>query len=255
MYHLMDSLIDSLLSRRTIRKYKPQPIPSTDLQQIIACAQRAPSGAGLQTYTFIRITDSDLRQHIAEIAGSQTHVCEAGEFFVICADVYRDKTLIAHRGGHPSELPLMSLLYGLTDAIIAASFMVAASEALGYGTCFIGGIKNALDEVIRLLALPEGVLPIVGVCIGVSDENPAQRPRLPVDLVVRENNYVRLTSQDLEHCLEAQADASTDSNWYDVVNRYWGSGNDVMTKREEIAHRALVQQGFWPGGESDQSGN
>lgn len=237
------SLIETILSRRSIRKYKPQPIPPEDMDQIIACAQRAPTGGGMQVYTLMRVTDRDLRAQIAHLAGDQAHVRDAAEFFVICADAHRNRALIEHRGGRPSDAPLMSVLYGITDAVIAASYMAAAAEALGYGICFIGGIQNALDQVARLLALPQGVLPVVGLCMGAPDESTDQRPRMPADVVVRESQYGRLTPNDVERCYNAMASASARGDWYFTVNRYFGAGG-VMETREPIARRTLEQQGF-----------
>jgi FMN reductase (NADPH) len=238
------SLIETILSRRTIRQYKPQPIPPEDMARIIACAQRAPTGGGMQIYTLMRVTDRDLRAQIAHLANDQAHVRDAAEFFVICADVHRNQTLIEYRGGQPSHAPLMSMFYGITDAIIAASYMAAAAEALGYGICFVGGIQNALDQVARLLALPQGVLPIVGLCIGVPDESAGQqRPRMPADIVVRENEYGQLTPADMERCYSAMVSASSRGDWYLTVSRYFGA-DGVMETREPIARRALEQQGF-----------
>ena len=241
----MHPLINSLLSRRTIRQYKPQAIPSSDLEKIIACAQRAPSGGGLQTYTLVRITDPAVRAQIAHLAGDQAQVSDAPEFFVVCADVQRDKAMIAHRGGAPAEASLMSTMYSLVDATLMAAFMVVAAEALGYGTCCVGGIQNALGEIIRLLTLPQGVLPVMGVCIGMPDEEPAQRPRMPMDVIVRENGYGQLTAEDMARCYAAQAGAASDGDWYRVVNRYLGVGG-VMERREEGVRQAIEQQGLWP---------
>ncbi|MBN1889491.1 MAG: nitroreductase family protein [Thermoflexales bacterium] len=243
----MHPLIETILSRRTIRKYKAEPLPAEDREQIIACAQRAPTGGGLQVYSLVRVTDAGLRAQIAHLAGDQAHVREAAEFFVVCADVHRDRALIAHRGGQPGVASVMSLLYGCLDATIAASFMGLAAEALGYGTCFIGGIQNALDEIARLLALPEGVLPVVGLCIGRPAEQPEQRPRMPLDVIVHENAYGQLTPDDLDRCYAAQAAASSSGDWFRTVNRYLGAGG-VMDKREPIARQTLAQQGLWPCG-------
>ncbi len=238
-------IIETILSRRTIRKYTPQPIPPADLEDILAGARRAPSGGGLQVYTFIRVTDHDLRAQIAHLAGDQAHVRDAPEFFIACADVHRSQALISHRGGQPAAPRLLSTLYGMADAMIAVSFMAVAAEALGYGTCLVGGIQNALDEIARLLALPQGVLPIVGLCIGAPDEHPEQRPRMPASAVVRENTWRPLAPDELEQCYATMAAASSSGDWFHTVNRYFGTGG-VMETREPIVRRALEQQGLNP---------
>ncbi len=236
-------LVETILSRRSIRKYKPQPIPAEDLERIIACAQRAPTGGGLQVYTLVRITERALRDQITHLAGDQAHVRDAAEFFVVCLDVSRNQALIEQRGGQPAHAPLMSVFYGMADAMIAASYMAAAAEALGYGICFIGGIQNALGEIARLLKLPQGALPVVGLCLGAPDEQPEQRPRMPADTLVRQNEYGRLTAKDLERCYTAMVGASASGDWYNTVNRYLGAGG-TMEAREAVVQQALEQQGF-----------
>lgn len=76
----------------------------------------------------------------------------------------------------------ISLLYGATDATMVAQNMVVAAEALGYGTCYIGAVQNNVDRIAEALALPPGVLPLYGLCIGVIDPAhypPTVKPRIP----------------------------------------------------------------------------
>ena len=60
---------------------------------------------------------------------------------------------------------------------------------MGYGTCYIGGLRNHLAEVDRLLGLPHGVYPLYGLCVGRPAQDPGPRPRLPAEGVLFEGAY------------------------------------------------------------------
>ena len=65
-----------------------------------------------------------------------------------------------------------------------------AFESMDYGICYIGGLRNNLPAIDRLLELPEGVYPLYGLCVGVPAEPPAaRRPRLPAHSVLFEDRY------------------------------------------------------------------
>ena len=60
---------------------------------------------------------------------------------------------------------------------------------MGYGTCYIGGLRNHLPQIDAILALPRLVCPVYGLCVGVPAEQPAPRPRLKGDAILFENTY------------------------------------------------------------------
>ena len=64
-----------------------------------------------------------------------------------------------------------------------------SGESLGYGICYIGGIRNNPREVSELLHLPDKVYPVFGMTVGVPDEEHGVKPRLPVAAVLHENGY------------------------------------------------------------------
>ena len=56
---------------------------------------------------------------------------------------------------------------------------LVAAESMGLGGLFVGGIRNNPQGVTDLLDLPQHVIPLFGMCIGVPDQDPTLRPRLP----------------------------------------------------------------------------
>jgi nitroreductase len=233
---------------RTTRKYTDDPIPAEHLDAIIEAGRRAPTDASAQMGTFIRITDPDLRLRLSKLAGDQKHIVEGAEFFVICLDVHRLRRLVEHRGGDYSMGPLISLLFGITDAVLVAQNMMVAAEALGYATCYIGGVQNNPEEIAHELELPAGVLPVVGLVMGVATAGEADkptRPRVPRQAVFMENRYRPMTDDVLDECYRAMASYHRSGDWYTVLQRYFAQGGS-MSRREPKLRRALEEQGLSP---------
>ena len=93
------------------------------------------------------------------------------------------------RDGAPHSARLEAFLLAVIDATLFAQNLVLAFESLGYGICYIGGLRNHIAEVDRLLGLPTGVYPLYGLCVGVAAEQPMARPRLPLEAVYFEGRY------------------------------------------------------------------
>ena len=63
----IESFIELLKSRRSIRAYKPDPIPDKYIQKIIEAARWAPSGGNSQPWEFVVIKRKDLKDRIAAL--------------------------------------------------------------------------------------------------------------------------------------------------------------------------------------------
>jgi nitroreductase len=134
-------------------------------------SRRAPTDATLQLWTSIRISDRGLREKIGKAIG-QEHVVDASEFFIFIADLYRLSKLLELRGYKLGDVEELLLLLATVDVALAAENMALAARALGYSSCFIGGIHNIAEEIIGWLGLPEKTYPLFGLTVGVPAENP-----------------------------------------------------------------------------------
>lgn len=242
------SLLEVFWQHRSVRDFLPRPIPEEHVELILRAAQRASTDASAQMYSFIRITDPALRDRMATLAGNQQHIRDCAEYFIVCLDVYRLRRLLEHRGSRFGMRARGALLFGILDAALAAENLAVAAEMLGYGVCFIGAVQAAADRIARELSLPEGVLPLCGLCVGVPapqalEEPP--RPRLPLSVVVHENRYRDYTDDDLEACYAAMAPISERGDWYPTLRRYFAEGG-IMERREQVLARAWRQQGLEP---------
>ncbi|WP_298769655.1 oxygen-insensitive NADPH nitroreductase [uncultured Shewanella sp.] len=181
----MNHTIDTILAHRSIRKFTQQTIDEALLTTILNCAIAASTSSFIQCVSIIRITQSDTRKTLAQLAGGQNYVASAAEFFVFCADFNRHKHI------HPdAQLGFTEqTLIGAIDAALMAQNALLAAESLGLGGVYIGGIRNNPQAVSELLAMPSHVIPLFGLCLGYPDQNPEIKPRLPQSLVVHQESY------------------------------------------------------------------
>jgi len=224
--------------RASVRRFAPEPIPEADLERILAAAQRAPTDAGAQLYSILRVRDPALRRRLAEVAGGQPHVEEAPEFFVLLADLHRVGRVLELAGHTPGHFPRSGLHFAVIDAALAGAFLELAARALGYGAVWVGGLLNEAEALVRLLALPPGVFPVAGLAIGRPAEAPRPRPRLPGRLVVHTDRY-----QAYEEAALAEALSVMGTRWLRVLAHYFGR-EGVMEARDPAFGRAKAKQGF-----------
>ena len=181
----MTPTIDLLRSHRSIRRYTDEPITDEQRAAIVASAQAASSSSFLQCTSIIRITDKALREQLVPLTGGQQHVAQAAEFWVFCADFNRHLQICPE-----AQLGLAEqLLLGVVDTAMLAQNAFTAAESLGLGGVYIGGIRNGIEAVTELLALPKHVLPLFGLCLGWPDEDHGIKPRMPAAMLMHENSY------------------------------------------------------------------
>jgi FMN reductase (NADPH) len=242
--HFPESL-QAFAVHRSIRYFVRGPLAAGDLDLIIEAGRRAPTDAQGHMYTFVRITDPDLRERLATLCANQQHIRDAAEFFVVCLDVHRLRLLVEHRGGDWGMEARIALIYGTSDATMVAQNMVIAAETLGYGTCYIGAVQNNTDVIAQALGLPDGVLPLYGLCIGVIDPEmvPPLRPRVARSLCFVDNRYPdTFTAEELD---AVYATMSVKRDWYESLTSYFTQGG-TMARREPVMRRAWQQQALEP---------
>jgi len=130
------------------------------------------------------------------------------------------------------------------DVSLAAQNAMIAAESLGLGGVFIGGIRNDPEKVCQLLKIPDHVYPVFGMCLGYPDEKQEQKPRLPVNMVLKEDDYQEENS-DLkkynEICRDYYQNRSTSSR-----EDTWTSQISVMMSKPARPHMKafLEKRGF-----------
>jgi len=232
-----------LLPHRSIRVFRSEPLPDGALERLVAEAQRAPSDATAQMYSFVRLADPESRRRVAALAGDQTHILTAAEVLIVCADVRRLTVLLELNGRKPGRFPATGLHFATVDAALAAQRLVDAAEAFGLGTVCVGGILDGIEELVDLLGLPRGVVPLFGVCLGWPAEDPSERPRIATSSVLHTDHYRDQEREAVARDVQEMAATTRSRDWVKVLSRYFTEGG-VMETREPALRRVLERQGF-----------
>lgn len=181
-----------LLAHRSVRGYLPDPLPSGTVETLVAAAQSAASSSNLQLWSVVAVADAAARARLAELAGGQAHIARAPLILVWLADLARGHA-IAQDAGVPVEgfEFFESFLVASIDAALAAQNAALAAEALGFGTVYIGALRNRPEEVAALLRLPPQTVGLFGLVIGWPDPAipAAIKPRLPQAAVLHHEHY------------------------------------------------------------------
>ncbi len=238
----LPNVMEVINNHRTIRKYKKSPIPSEHIELLMKAGIRAPSSVNLQAYSILRIVDPGIRKALYEVAGQQSHILEAAEFWIFVADVRRAAKAMEKLGFTPAEPNLYMFYVSTIDATIAAQNIVLAAESLGYGTCYIGAIQNDPCKVSEILGLPKGVYPLFGLTIGVPDEWPEKRPRLSKEALFFVDQYPKEELAAEEAMKAYEASGAIDS-FIRRFKRYYSAGGRYEARNKLICH-CLEKQGF-----------
>ena len=160
--------MDIFLTRRSIRKYKPELPPQELLDKVLEAGTYAPSAMGKQSATIVAVTNRAMRDQLSQLAnkargGEEDQFYGAPAVFVVLAD----KSLSSNY---------------LQDGALVVGNMQNAAHALGLGTCWVNAAKGIfeLEEGQALLKEwgLEGDLVGVACCIiGYPDECPEPAPR------------------------------------------------------------------------------
>jgi nitroreductase len=195
-------MIVSLLQHRSIRKYKPDPIPEDLLHSILEAGSRASTTGNMQVYSVIVTTDPKLKEALAPCHFNQAMVREAPAILTFCADFNRFNQWCRQRGAEPGYDNFLSFFTAAIDALLVAQNICIAAEDEGLGVCYLGTTTYTADRIIEILDLPAGVVPVTTVVTGYPDESPGLTDRLPLEAVVHYEKYRGYTEEEIQKLYE-----------------------------------------------------
>jgi nitroreductase len=170
------SILEVIKERRSVRKYKPDPIPDEVLQRVLDAARFSPSGKNLQPWKFILVKDESLKQRLAKASVGQSFIAEAP--FVVVACAFPDNCY-SRMGNYMKSWPV--------DVAIAVEHLMLQAQEEGLGTCWIGAFEE--KEIKPILDIPEGVRVLALTPLGYPGENPVSRGRKSLEEIVSFDSF------------------------------------------------------------------
>jgi len=164
-------------TRRSIRRYRPDPVPGEILERVLDAARIAPSGSNRQPTRLILVRDAETKRALVPFCGNQGFLAEAPIVAVACGH-----NLHYNRGNYMGDYAM------LVDVAIAVDHLTLAARAEGLGTCWIGLFDN--DGIKKLLSIPEEVQVVALTPLGYpSQEFEEPGSRKPLSEVVYYERY------------------------------------------------------------------
>lgn len=195
---------EAIERRRSIRKYKPDPIPDEYINALLDAARLAPSGSNAQPWRFKVVKDRESKLKLAQAAFNQPFIADAPVVFVCCADIkgYLDGTvsglqdlgkigavedrivkIILNRNEKMKTMRIEDI--GPRIAInvgVAVEHIVLRSLDFGLGSCWVRLID---EQMIRnIFGWDENIHVVALLPVGYPDESPAPRKRLQIEKIL-----------------------------------------------------------------------
>jgi len=185
--------IATMLDHRSVRGYKPDPVPPGTLETLIAAAQSAATSSNMQWWSAVAITDPAKKKVLAEIAGNQKHIEQCPLYIAWVADMSRNQRISEDTKTDFETMPwLETFMVACIDAALAAQNAVVAAQSIGLRTVYIGAMRNDPIKVAELLGLPPQSFVVFGLCVGYAADDKADgevKPRLPQSIVLHHDRY------------------------------------------------------------------
>ncbi len=169
-----DAIYKIIKERRSIRSFKDQEIPESNIKKILEAGWMAPSAGNRQPVELIIVKDKATKQKLS----AQRFVDESPLLIAVVVNLERTKSRYGERGQR---------MYIYHDSGAAIQNMLLMSKSLGLGSCWIGAFND--ERVSRFLELPEHVLPMALITIGYPNEDPDLPRKIPLDKITHEEKY------------------------------------------------------------------
>ena len=190
--------VNTILSHRSIRKYKDKSIEPQLLKSVLEAGIRASTTGNMQVYSVIVTTDEEIKAQLSPAHFNQPMVKKAPVVLTFCADFNRFNKWCLQRNASAGYDNFLSFMTAAIDALLVAQNVCIAAEANGLGICYLGTTTYNADKIIDTLKLPKGVIPVTTVTIGYPDEAPELTERLPLEAVIHEDVYHDYSQNDID---------------------------------------------------------
>jgi nitroreductase len=183
---------EAIMGRRSIRKYKTDPLDEATLNKVLEAARQAPSWANTQCWRLVVIRDRDTRAKLADtlfaFPGRPNLTAEAIKnapvAVALCAETGKSGFAYGEPGKPATDKGEFWYMY---DAALAMENLALSAHSLGLGTVIIGAFDP--KSAAAVLDVPAGYVVVTLTPLGYPDEAPSPRPRKPLNEIVFRNRF------------------------------------------------------------------
>ena len=169
-----NAVIETILSRRSIRKYKPQAVNRDTMQIILDCGINAPNGQNKQSWAIRVVDNPEFINGLTEIYKEKNPNAAKDANFM---NMFRNAPTVVFIGNDTS--------YDLSqiDCGLLGENMILSAWSMGIGSCGLGGPTRFITstpeaaEYLKKLDLPKGYQLLYCIAFGYPNEAPAAKPR------------------------------------------------------------------------------
>ena len=163
----MNQTLETILTRRSTRKFLCKPIPEEEMELIVQAALHAPSAKGLQTWQFTVVKN---REKIQELASVIRTVLNREGY-----DMYQPEVLVIPSNDRESP-------FGREDNACAMENIFLAAHSMGIGSVWINQLQGICDDpavrqVLSSLGIPQGHVVYGMAALGYADDVKAEKKR------------------------------------------------------------------------------
>ncbi len=191
-------MIESIFNHRSIRKYQNTKIEKSLLDKILEAGTRASTTGNMQVYSIIASTNEKIKDELWAAHFKQDMVKQAPVVLTFCADFNRFNKWCKQRNAEPAYDNFLSFYTASIDALLVSQNVAVAAESFGLGICYLGTTTYMAESIIRILDLPNGVVPVTTLVMGYPDENPDLTDRLPLSAIVHAEKYQDYSITNIE---------------------------------------------------------
>ena len=244
--------MQSLLTRRTIRRYTDQPVEDTLLNRLLTEAARTQTMGNLQLYSVVVTRSDEQKARLAPAHFNQPMVTEAPVVLTICADFNRTTQWARCRQASPGYNNLLSFMNAAIDALLYTQTLCNLLDEEGLGYCYLGTTVYQPQTIIDVLQLPRLVMPVATLTVGWPAEEPPLSDRLPNASFVHSETYQDYSSADIDTYYTAKEQLPENRHFCEINQketlaqiftdiRYTKKDNEAMSAG---LLEALKHQGF-----------
>jgi nitroreductase len=186
-----------LCERASLRDFEDRPVPSDVLESVFSAGLHAASGGNLQPLSILTIEDPKRRRELANRC-DQPFMARAPVHLLFLIDWRRlERWAALEEAPFTATSSFQHFWISFQDVVISAQNICTAIDSLGLGSVYIGTILDFLPDLREMFALPDGVFPVVLLCLGYPRTHPKPRTKLRMSLVVHHERYVESTDEEL----------------------------------------------------------